>query len=171
MTRAGYEPLNWRHLREFPGGAWDKLSDARLRFLPMIGYAIRNEDGRLVAAGGVVWFGRHAEGVFALTEDFRADSNRSRWVHRAAVEVLGLAHRIAPVIHARVDDNIPSARRWMERLGFKPSEDGGEYWEHGVHSANAGIGRVVHRLEYRDDYGGGVAGERRDVGVRSDQAG
>lgn len=169
MTREGYEPLSWQHLREFPGGAWDQLNDAQLRFLPMIGYAVRAADGRLVGAGGVIWFGRRAEGMFAITEEFRADLNRSRWVHRAALEVLSLAHRIAPVIHARVDEKIPSARRWMQRLGFSPPADGGEYWEHVVHSANVGSGRLVHSVESADNHVGSDAGERGRVGLRRHQ--
>lgn len=150
-----YEPLTWRHLREFPDprSGWERFSDARLRFIPMHGYALREAaTGALKAAGGVFWLDRFAKGpeaMFAMAEDFRSErtaggpqgSQRSRWVHRKAVHLLAEAHRAAPLIFARADSEIPKARRWIEALGFTPSD--GDLWVHGVVSGGRVIGGLV----------------------------
>jgi len=93
-----FEPINYLHLieaRALGWGGWDEWSEARLRYLPMLGYAARRGDA-LVGVGCVVWLGTmsagRAIGCFALTENFRK-SKHSRWVLRQAIEVLALAHR------------------------------------------------------------------------------
>lgn len=153
-----YSPLTWQHIRDardLGWGGWERWSDSRLRFLPMIGYAAHNDAGALIGVGGVVWVGRTAIACLALTPEFHAEP-RSRWVHRQAVEVLCLAHRISEVVEAVVDPSIPRALAFMERLGFAPTD--GEKWLHGVHDPSGASGRFVRdeqRAGYRADGGGG----------------
>lgn len=52
-------------------------------------------------------------------------------LHRAALKVLADAkaagHRF---IYAQIDNNEPTAERWLTRLGFKPVNDKGRYrWQ------------------------------------------
>lgn len=171
-----FEPLAWTHIREFDrghDGVWAGISDNRLRFLPMIGYVARDQQGVIKALGGVVWFGpggARAEGMFSMTEDFRA-SPHSRWVHRDTLEVLELAHRISPVIYARIDAAIPQAEEWARRLGFvRDREQSGEMWwkreANVVHSSGVDSGGVVHRGERGNDHGDCLAAGRGHVGLR-----
>lgn len=146
--RIGYQPLHWTHVREYEAGvggsAWAGFSDARLALMPMVGYALRGGvEAEIVALGGVFWVnGRRAEGMFAMRPEFASEVQRSAWVHRAAIEVLGLAHRVAPVIYARADEAIPRSRKWLMRLGFAPPKSG-EWWTHDMGSGSGQIGRIV----------------------------
>ena len=154
-----YSPLHWSHLVEaakLGWGGWEKWAPARLRFMPMVGYVARNDGGELIGFGGVVWIGAKAVACLALTPAFLAEPH-SRWVHRQAVEVISLAHRVAPVIEAIADPEIPRSREFMRRLGFEPSD--GEIWLHGRSDpGGAGSSRVIRHGERHDDrvaYGGG----------------
>jgi len=147
-----YSPLHWSHLVEaakLGWGGWEKWTPARLRFMPMVGYIARNDAGELIGFGGVVWSGPKAIACLHLTPAFLAEP-RSRWVHRQAVEVLSLAHRVAPVIEAIADPEIPRSREFMQRLGFEPSD--GEIWLHGSSNPDgAPASRVVRDGERHDD--------------------
>jgi hypothetical protein len=167
MRQADHEPLVWTHIREFGGGTWGNLSDNALRYLPMLGYAYR-ENGVIRALGGVIWFGKRAEGMFAMADDFRLQAH-SRWVHRDAVEVLLLAHQAAPRIYARVDREIANARPWVERLGFRP--DKGVWWVHGVGDGRIQDGGVVHSGARGDHYSGDVSGCGGPDGLRAGATG
>lgn len=149
----GYDVLTWVHVREFlrdfdPDGetTFAKLNDARLRLTPMLGYIFRVR-GEIAAIGGVFNVtGARWEAMFAFnpkTPDFAANTRHSRWVHRAALEVLELAHRVAPVVYARADDEVPKARRWLKRLGFVEPEANGDYWTHGVCCSNGDSGQLI----------------------------
>jgi len=129
--RVRYEPATYEDLieaRELGWGGWEDWSVARLRYLPLLGYAARDEADALQGVGCVAWIGSRSDGMalgtFAITEEFRA-SPHSRWVHRRALEVLSVAHRAAPLIYAQLDTDIPQAREFIERLGFV---DIGEWW-------------------------------------------
>jgi hypothetical protein len=147
-----YSPLHWSHLVEaakLGWGGWEKWTPARLRFMPMVGYVAHNDAGDLIGFGGVVWIGAKAIGCLHLTPAFLTDP-RSRWVHRQALEVISLAHRVSPVIEAIADPKIPRSREFMRRLGFEPGN--GETWFHGAGDpGGSGSSRVVRHGERADD--------------------
>lgn len=124
------EVLHWRHLREW--GLDLAATDAQLAATPMVGWAYRNDWGRLVALGGVRWEGEAADVPVAFldaTPSFRADP-RSRRVHRLALTTFDAVMAVEPAIYAWVDEAVPRARVWMERLGFKAQENG--LWIYGA---------------------------------------
>lgn len=142
-----FEPINYQHLidaRALGWGGWEGWSRSRLYYLSMLGYAAYL-DGSLSGVGAVYWIGGKASGralgCFALDEKFRAD-RRSRWVHRRAIEVLDLAHRIAPEIYADLDPDIPNALKFIKRLGFV--EKSGEWVRYGRGSSVDTESRLVH---------------------------
>lgn len=164
----GYDRLYWPNILEFelesgrPG--WAGCSEARLKLTPMIGYTYRSERG-IEALGGVFWFDRYQpEGRFAARPDFVAQKRRSMWVHRAALEVVELAHRLSPVIYARADSEIPRSKEWLERLGFAPPDYPGEWWTHGMVLSGGASGRVIS--DKRRRHGGNVGGDCGGDGIR-----
>lgn len=154
-----YEPLVWQHIREATAlgwGGWEKWSDARLRYLPMLGYAARNDAGDLIGVGGIFWIGKTAHACLALTPEFVAHP-RSRWVHRQALEVISLAHRLSPVIVADADLTVRRSQEFLERLGFK-TEDG-EHWTHGVYGAGSAGGGLIRDEQCLVDRVAGGSGD------------
>lgn len=146
-----FEPINYKHImaaRSLGWGGWEDWTEARLYYLPMLGYAAFLGE-ELVGIGAVYWMGKPTTGRavagFALDPQFRED-RRSRWVHRRAIEVLALAHREMPVIYAEADKDIPKAQGFMERLGFRPDKDG--EWVHDGRgsNSNSSISGVVRAL-------------------------
>lgn len=141
-----FEPINWKHValaRDLGWGGWEDWSNAKLYWLPMLGYAaFLGAD--LVGVGAVYWIGSksagRAMGCFALDEKFRAD-RRSRWVHRRAVEILTLADIEIPKIYADLDNDIPKAREFMERLGFV--QEGGEWVRYGRSNSGSSLSSGV----------------------------
>lgn len=129
-----YEELTPALLREW-GQSVEGLSDAHLEYenSRRLGYALRGDDGKLKAIGGVKWLdgsektqwpGVHLFGWFAAR-------GRSIWVHRMAVYVLAaLAAAGERTVWAVPDPDIPSAERWLGRLGFAPRGDG--VWQRDV---------------------------------------
>ena len=103
------------------GMAMDGWTDARLHFLPALGYVARAEDGRLVGIGCVAWVGKgksgKAVGILSLSEDFR-QSSAARWLFRRAAEVIDLALLTSPKVFATPDESIKAAIPFLERLGF-----------------------------------------------------
>lgn len=153
---SGYRPLIWSHIRDYTAAtgssAWDKMSDARLRLTPMLGYAYFGVRG-IEAVGGVFWFNRRRpEGMFAARPEIVRE-RRFMWVHRAAIEVVALAHRLSPVIYARSDMDVPRSVEWLERLGFAPPDYPGEWWTHGVYGSSSAGGGIVpdEQLDGRGD--------------------
>lgn len=154
-----FEPLNYRDVieaRALGWGGWDGWSEARLRYLPLLGYAVRRDGRDLVGIGCIAWIGDqstgHAIGCFSITEEYRQDP-RSRWVHRRALEVLALAHEVTPVVYAHLDQEIPNARAFIERLGFREIEGD---WIHGVGDSSSQGGGLIHHGEL------GLAGDGGD---------
>lgn len=141
------EILHWTHIREASAagwGGWSDWSDNRLRYLRNFGVAWR-QDGRLVGFGGLFWDRGIREAptaCAALEPEFNAHP-RSRWVHRAAIEVFEAAREIAPVILARCDPELVSAPRWLRRLGFAPAADG-EFWIYAGDHRRRSVARLVH---------------------------
>lgn len=126
------ETLHWRHLREW--GHDLSATDAQLAATPLVGWAYRNDWGRLVALGGVRWEGVAADVPIAFmdaTAVFRADP-RSRRVHRLALTTFDAVMTVETAIYAWLDEDVPRAREWMERLGFAPQENG--IWVYGAAS-------------------------------------
>lgn len=175
---SGFEPLVWQHVVEhgLEFNVFDRrLSPNRLRFMPMVGHTYRNPDGRIAMLGGVFWMGRMAEAKFSFSPTVELQDAtgapltprvRSRVVHITSLEVLELAHRVSPVIHARLDETIPAARRWLERLGFSPPVDGAAdnvkgLWVHGVSWRGVRVDRVLHRGQRSDDSIVGDSGDQR----------
>lgn len=103
------------------GMAMDDWTDARLHFLPHIGYVVRDEAGKLQGIGCVLWIGRgksgKAVGIFSITDELRRERAASL-VFRRAIEVLDLALMTTPKIFAQPDPDIALAEPFMRRLGF-----------------------------------------------------
>jgi hypothetical protein len=108
------------------GLGWDDWSDARLYYLPILGYVARDEAGKMQGIGVVAWFGDQSKGIalgcFHLTEEFR-QSPAARWVHRRAIFVIETMLLMTPKIYATLDPEIPNAEKWLRALGFQPEGD------------------------------------------------
>lgn len=89
--------------------------------------AVAEEAGEPVALGVVAWnaYGQ-AEGYFNRKGDV------SPFVmHRTALRVIKVAFAVGvPAIYSGCDYRVPGARKWLERLGFRPeiNDDGEEYF-------------------------------------------
>lgn len=130
------------------GMAMDDWTDARLHYLPLLGYIARDEAGKIQGMGCVAWIGRgksgKAVGIFSITDEFRRE-RAARLVFRRAVEVIDLVLLTTPKIFAQPDPNIASAEPFMRRLGFV--NEGKEWVRYGAgypgnHLSSDG-GRVV----------------------------
>lgn len=151
------------------GLGWDGWSNARLYYLPILGYVARDEAGGMQGIGVVALIeGRmdgFAIGCFHITEKFRLHPS-SRWVHRKALFVIDTMLLMTPRIYATADPEIPGAERWLRRLGFEPH--GEDEW---LRSRN------VVRSNINDHHGDNVGGQRLRVvhdgalSGRSDAAG
>lgn len=145
-----YEVLTVAHLLEAQRrwGVLKGWAEVRLKYLPFVGYAVRDENGDLAGVGYVAWigprFGGKAVGCFHITEAYRANP-RSRWVHRRALEVLQIVHSECPVIFAEADENIPKSREFLQRLGFV--EQNGEWVRYDVCDTAGDASRIVPAVE------------------------
>lgn len=119
-------------------------TDARLHFLPQIGYIARDESGKIQGVGCVMWIGRgksgKAVGSFSITDEFRA-GRAAGLAFRRAVEVIDLALMTTPKIFAIPDPNIERSKPFMERLGFV--EEGREWVRYGRGYIGSNHHRVV----------------------------
>lgn len=85
-------------------------------------------DGKPIAIGGLAF----ASGVVVAFADVTAEAKKHPvQLHRTALKVMADAkaagHR---VIYAKLDENEPTAARWLARLGFKPVDGKGLYlWQ------------------------------------------
>jgi RimJ/RimL family protein N-acetyltransferase len=129
------------------GMIMDDWTDARLHFLPQIGYIARDEHGKIQGVGCVAWIGRgksgKAVGAFSITDAFRRE-RAAGLVLRRAIEVIELALMTTPKIFAVPDPDIERSRPFMKRLGF--IEEGREWVCYGAGYSNdhlSGDGRGV----------------------------
>ena len=115
------------------GMIMDDWTDARLHFLPQIGYIARDERGKIQGVGCVAWIGRgksgKAVGAFSITDAFKRE-RAAGLVLRRAIEVIELALMTTPKIFAMPDPDIERARPFMQRLGFV--EEGKEWVRYGA---------------------------------------
>jgi CBS domain-containing protein len=114
------------------GMAMEGWPDARLHYLPHIGYIARDETGKIQAVGCVAWIGRSAKsgkavGIFSITDEFRRE-RAAALAYRRCIEVIDLALLITPKIFAEPDRDIEKAEPFMRRLGFAP--EGKEWVRH-----------------------------------------
>jgi N-acetylglutamate synthase-like GNAT family acetyltransferase len=80
------------------------------------GYALRDDDGRLQACGGL-WF---LNGMAVATFWARPGWQPKPRVHRLAIRIVHAAMRAGVTeIWAEEDSRVPSARKWLERFGFE----------------------------------------------------
>lgn len=83
------------------------------------GYALRDEDGRLQAMGGIWFIGDMAWGTF-----WSRGEARPLRVHRLAIKVLQAAVQAGVTeVWAEEDTRVPNARKWLERFGFERAGD------------------------------------------------
>jgi len=82
--------------------------------------------GELVAIAGLAL----SRGRVVAFADLKPEAKQHRFaLHRAAVRVMADARRQGhKVIFATPDLNEPTARRWLQRLGFSPVDDEGKIW-------------------------------------------
>ena len=110
------------------GMIMDDWTEARLHFLPQIGYIARDDSGKIQGVGCVAWIGRgksgKAVGAFSITDEFRQE-RAARLVLRRAIEVIELALLTTPKIFAMPDPDIDKSQPFMRRLGFV--EEGREW--------------------------------------------
>ncbi len=121
-----YEPLSEAILREW-GRDIDDDTDVAHEDRQRLGYALRGDDGELKAIGGVRWMKPHerTHGPDVHLLGWFESRDRSIWVHRMALYVLGaLAAAGERVVWAIPDPTIPEAENWLRRLGFSPRGDG-----------------------------------------------
>jgi hypothetical protein len=132
------------------GMGMDDWTEARLHFLPHLGYVVRDEAGKLHGVGCVLWIGRgksgKAVGMFSLTNEFRRE-RAARLVFRRAVEVIELALLTTPKIFAQPDPDIAEAEGFMTRLGFVNEgrewvRYGGSYPSNSLSSDSRGVVRA-----------------------------
>lgn len=104
------------------GFGWDGWSNARLYYLPILGYVARDDLGDMKGIGVVALLEGRRDGIalgcFHLTEDFRKHPS-SRWVHRRALFVIDTMLLMSSKIYATADPEIPGAVAWLRRLGFE----------------------------------------------------
>lgn len=130
------------------GMIMDDWTEARLHFLPQIGYIARDDHGKIQGVGCVVWIGRgksgKAVGAFSITDEFRRE-RAAGLVLRRAIEVIDLALLTTPKIFAMPDPDIEKAKPFMQRLGFV--EEGREWVRYGSSGHLGSDGRGVVRAD------------------------
>jgi len=96
------------------------------RHYEVAGYALRDDDGRLQAMGGL-WF---IEDRAVAT--FWSKGPPKPRVHRLALKIVDAARRAGVTeIWAEEDTRVAGARKWLERFGFEragQAEDGVPLW-------------------------------------------
>lgn len=137
-----YVSLEQAHL-----DAWGADFDAE----HMVGLTLIDDDGRILALGGVRW----CEGKAWCHFDSVADT--SPFVHRAAVRIASAVFSAGETtLYATCDEARPRARAWLERFGFR-EQDGG------VWVCELGSGSSASSPRLRLDHvgpGGEAGGER-----------
>lgn len=135
-----YVPLTQAHL-----DAWG----AEFTADDMAGLALEDDDGRVLALGGVRWVdGRawcHFDSVPAA----------SPFVHRAALHIVSAVLSAGETtLYAHCDETRPRSRAWLERFGFVETEGGVWVCELGSGRGAGGIGRRLHHVGPEREAGG-----------------
>jgi len=90
------------------------------------GFALRDDDGKLLAMGGLWFIDDRAVATF-----WSRGPSPLR-VHRLAIKIVQAAvHAGVTEIWAEEDARVPNARKWLERFGFErvgQAEDGLPLW-------------------------------------------
>jgi hypothetical protein len=84
-------------------------------------------DGKLIAIAGV----RYVHGTVVMFCGLREEARAfKKTTHKVAIELVREASGRHRRIIAEPDDDEPTSRRWLSRLGFEPDDDGIWVWRH-----------------------------------------
>lgn len=84
-------------------------------------------DGDLIAIAGV----RYAYGTVIMFCGLRDEARQFRkTIHKVALGLVKEAGERHRRVIAEPDDDEPTSRRWLSRLGFEPDDDGIWVWRH-----------------------------------------
>jgi hypothetical protein len=97
------------------------------REAPEIWLGVCNKEGeRITGFGAVIW----NEWGCACGYVDRKGPLSPFMMHRAALAVMDSLRKAGePHLSVLCDGSIPGARKWLERLGFRPLEDNSEVWQ------------------------------------------